>query len=98
MTRVKAVRVASQLALVREAIGHRIRRERVRLGLTQEQLAERLNLSPNYLAHLERGTRGASMRTLILLSAGLGIPIHALFEPPPGRARSSDQRGGAPAL
>ena len=80
MTRVKPRKVATRLAQARHAIGRRIRHERQRLGLTQEQLAERLNVSPNYLAHLERGSRGASLYTLILVAAGLRITIRSLFD------------------
>ena len=36
-------------------IGNNIRKYRVKKGMRQEDLAERVGLSPNYLGSLERG-------------------------------------------
>ena len=38
-------------------IGHRIRNERIALGMTQHEFAKLLGISPSYLGALERGTR-----------------------------------------
>ena len=38
-------------------IGHRIRNERIALGMTQSEFAKLLGISPSYLGALERGTR-----------------------------------------
>lgn len=45
--------------------GQRIRELRRQKGLTQEQLAEVLNISQENLARIERGTQGASIDLLI---------------------------------
>ena len=60
-------------------IGSRVREERRRLDLTQEELAERVNLSTNYIAHLERGSRGASLQTLEKVAGVLDVPVASLF-------------------
>ena len=60
-------------------IGIRVREERKNLGLTQEELAERVDLSSNFLGHIERGTKKASLETIKKLSDGLEIPIRNLF-------------------
>jgi len=61
------------------AVGGKIRDRRRRMKLTQVRLAERLGLTPNYIAHLERGTRGMSLGTLVTLSRGLRCrPRHLL--------------------
>lgn len=41
--------------------GQRIRRERNRLGISQETLASDLNISVNYLGDMERGKRPVSL-------------------------------------
>ena len=51
-----------------EAMGRRIRRKRQEKGLTQVQLAKKVNLSPSYYGHIERGTRTPSLETLVLIA------------------------------
>ena len=46
------------------AVGERIRRRRTELGLTQAQLAEKINRAVKYCADIERGTCGMSIDTL----------------------------------
>ena len=48
-------------------IGNRIRKERERLSLTREKLAEMLNITPGYIADLERGEARLSVSGLINL-------------------------------
>ena len=49
-------------------IGHRIRNERIALGMTQSEFAKLLGISPSYLGALERGTRPVSRLSLIHIS------------------------------
>lgn len=56
-----------------EAMGRRIRRKRQEKGLTQVELAKKLNLSPSYYGHIERGTRTPSLETLVLIANELMI-------------------------
>ncbi|MEK7477566.1 MAG: helix-turn-helix transcriptional regulator [Candidatus Coatesbacteria bacterium] len=60
-------------------LGLRVRAERRRLGLTQERLAERLRLSANFIAHLEKGSRQPSLDTIVALARVLGVSISRLF-------------------
>ena len=46
-------------------IGSNIRTARKRADLTQEELSERLGVTPQYLSDLERGLVGTSISTLI---------------------------------
>ncbi len=48
-------------------IGQRIRRQRKELGMTQEDLANLLDLSPTFVGLLERGERSMSLQTLAML-------------------------------
>lgn len=51
----------------------RIRRAREELGYTREQFAEKLNVSVSYLAELERGRTGISVKMLIKVCEVLGL-------------------------
>ena len=52
-------------------IGTRIRRQRERIGLTQEQLGEACGLSCSFVGHIERGTRKLSVESLYKLASVL---------------------------
>ena len=60
-------------------MGNRIRVERRRLKLTQEELAEKADISPNFLGHIERGTKRPTLNTLKKIADVLQIPMGALF-------------------
>ncbi|MBQ2433145.1 MAG: helix-turn-helix transcriptional regulator, partial [Clostridia bacterium] len=49
------------------ALGKRIREQRRALGLTQEQLAEKVGVSLSFIGHIERGSRKASLDTLVAI-------------------------------
>ena len=52
-------------------VGNRIRERRKALGLTQEQLAEKIDKSWRFMVDLERGNVGMSIETLLRLCAVL---------------------------
>jgi transcriptional regulator with XRE-family HTH domain len=54
-----------------EAIGRRARGHRMRLGATQEQIAELVDLSPQVYARMERGGVLPSLRTLARMAEAL---------------------------
>ena len=47
-----------------KSIGRHIRAKRKSVHMTQEKLAERVNLSVSFIGHIERGSRKASIETL----------------------------------
>lgn len=49
-------------------MGERIRRQRELLGLTREQLAEKLDVSAKFCSDIELGIKGMSMTTLARMS------------------------------
>lgn len=49
-------------------IGLRIRKQREYMGLTREQMAEKLDVSTKFCADIELGNRGMSLETLSKLS------------------------------
>ena len=54
-------------------LGARIRTMRRQQSLTQEHLAEKIGISASFLGHIERGTRVASLETLVALCNELDV-------------------------
>ena len=54
-------------------IGEQVRAAREQARLTQETLAERIEVSPQYISDLERGVVGISLATLKKLCCTLGV-------------------------
>lgn len=61
-------------------LGKRIRMHRRSLQMTQEQLAEQCGISVSFLGHIERGTRKASLETLVALSNVLQVSPSMLLQ------------------
>lgn len=60
--------------------GQRVRTLRRSQKLTQEELAEQLGISASFMGHLERGTRIASIDTLVALCNTLKVSPQYLLE------------------
>ncbi len=74
---------ASLLVLTQRDMGKAIRAGRTRAGMTQEGLATATDLTANFIAHLERGSRGASLATLVSLAWVLGMRLPDFFSAAP---------------
>lgn len=61
------------------SLGERIREERLRLNLTQAQLAEAIDISDTYMGAIERGERCLTLDTLVRLVNRLGVTIDYLL-------------------
>lgn len=61
-------------------LGKRIREERLKLRLTQEKLAESIDVSSSYVGQIERGERSVTLDTLIKIINILGVTIDYLLE------------------
>lgn len=62
-------------------LGDNIRRERVQVGLTQEQLAEKTDLNPRTIQKIEAGDIKILVLTLVKIQAALGCSWPALLGP-----------------
>lgn len=60
-------------------IGERIRAKRVRLGLTQEETAEKIGRAVKYYADIERGYCGMSIYTMMALCDALRMSPNGLL-------------------
>lgn len=58
-----------------QAMGMRIRQMRKQQRLTQADLAGRVGISTSFMGHIERGTRIASLETLVRLSESLDVSL-----------------------
>jgi len=63
-------------------IWKRIRACRKLARLTQEQLAERADLSPHFLGFVERGKANPSLNSLVRIAGALGVQLGELFQFP----------------
>jgi transcriptional regulator with XRE-family HTH domain len=61
------------------ALGKAVRTLREARDLTQESLADRAEMSANYVGDAERGERNISVRALWLLADGLNVPASTLL-------------------
>ncbi len=64
---------------IKRAVGKRIKIVRQRSGLTQDQLAEQVGLSPKYISGIERGVENPTMDIFIRLAKMLGVEPYDLF-------------------
>lgn len=60
-------------------LGKKIRKERQRLSLTQEKLAERLDISESFLGQIERAETKLSIETLIKIASELNVSTDYLL-------------------
>lgn len=61
-------------------VGQAVRVARKRKGLTQQELAELVDCTPESISNLERGYRLPSLETLLSVAQHLDSPIAELFE------------------
>lgn len=54
-------------------LGKRVRELRRQASLTQEELAEQVGISASFMGHVERGSRVASLETLVALCNTLQV-------------------------
>lgn len=56
-------------------IGEQLKDERLRAGLTQEQLAEKIGTKKSFISRVERGHADIQLSTLVRLFRGLGRQV-----------------------
>ena len=61
------------------SVGRAVKLLRVAAGLKQKNLAERLDVSPNYLSLVENDRREPSVSFLRNLASEIGVPLGLLF-------------------
>ena len=65
---------------VRRLVGRNLKALRRAAGITQAELAVRMDVDRAYVSGLEQGVRNPTVETLWLVSKCLDVPIKAFFE------------------
>ena len=65
---------------LKTTLGAQVREVRRSRGLTQEALAEQLEMTPRYLAGVERGERNLTLDSVEALAAQLGVEARSLLD------------------
>lgn len=68
-------------------VGRRLAELREARGLTQQALADALNVSMRYVQAVEAGEENLTLRSIAVLINVLRAPVTAVFEPPQARRR-----------
>lgn len=68
---------------LRKLLGSNVRRVRLEMGWSQEELAARARLSQSYLSQLESGLRSVSIDTIDQVARALSIGPDVLLRPSP---------------
>jgi len=71
-----------------QILGQNIRRYRQTKGMTQERLAEIVDVSGSYIGYLERGEKNPSLNLLFKIADTLEIEPATLLTPPEGTTNS----------
>ncbi len=79
------------MATIYELFGGQVRHYRQKTKMTQVQLASRIGVSVEMIGKLERGSAGASFKTIQKLCRVFDIPPNALF---PAHGLSYSDEGG----
>jgi CheY-like chemotaxis protein/DNA-binding XRE family transcriptional regulator len=79
----------------KKEFGAAVKSERIRLGYSQETLAERADLHRTYITDIERGARNLSLETILKIAGALGVSIGSLFERGENRPPSEAAYTGA---
>ena len=75
---------------IAKIVGQRIRNNRTKLGLSQEDLAEFAGCHYTYIGQLERGEKNATIETIERISKALDLPLSKLFEKLGGSKEEKD--------
>ena len=62
-----------------KAMGNRIRARRLEMGLTQEKLAEKAEISTSHVGEIERGTSICSLEVIVKLANIMDLNLDTLI-------------------
>lgn len=60
--------------------GQRVRKQRLKLCLSQEKLAEKADVHRTYIGMIERAEKNITLVNIEKISKALGVPIRSLFK------------------
>ncbi len=62
-----------------EKLGKRIQKLRKEIGLTQEEFAEKLNISRTHIGHIEQGRKSPSLKLMEKIARVLKVKVKEIF-------------------
>ncbi len=65
---------------IAKIVGERVRHYRNRIGLSQDELAEKAGLHFTYIGQVERGEKNATLESIAKIARALQVPLEVLFE------------------
>jgi len=66
--------------MIIEKLGNRIKKLRIKTGLSQEKFALKIEMDRTYYSSVESGKRNISIINIYKIAQGLGITLSELFE------------------
>ena len=81
------------MSALREKFGNRLKIIRLARSMSQEQFAELLEISVDFLSLIERGINAPSFENLEVFATQLGVPVHELFVFEDNAARQNRNSG-----
>ena len=70
-------------------IGQKIRKIRKAHGLSQEELAEKVDISTTHMSHIETGNTKLSLQVLVDIAAALEVRTDDLLNDAPGSSQNA---------
>ena len=67
------------MSKIKKQFGDRVRELRLSKGLSQEELAFRVNIHRTYIGGIERGERNPSLKNIAAIANALGVTLSELF-------------------
>ena len=67
------------MATIKERLGNKIQKLRKELGLTQEEFAEKINISRTHMGHIEQGRKSPSLKVMEKFARTLKVKVSDLF-------------------
>ncbi len=78
------------------SVGRRVAELRIEREMTQQQFADELGVSVQYVQRIEQGGQNLTIRLLVELAEALDVDVTAVFQPPksvrPRRGRPPSKR------
>jgi putative transcriptional regulator len=69
----------SHMAKTQEKLGNKIQKLRKETGLTQEEFAEKLNISRTHIGHIEQGRKSPSIKLMEKIAKALRVKVKDIF-------------------
>lgn len=69
----------SRMTKTQEKLGNKIQKLRKETGLTQEEFAEKLNISRTHIGHIEQGRKSPSIKLIGKIAKALKLKVKDIF-------------------